>query len=175
MVKSIKKTRQSKKSRTMKRRRQNMRKTRHYKKGGCGCNGSKEFSLLPFAGGDSIASYNTDLPYSSYYQQNSLINDPTSAGVIINSRNLPNMSSTLGGKKNNKRVRKSRKYKKHISGGGVSDLFLGSNPQNAFLSAATSPGILDSYNTVRMANDINPAPYIQPVLSMYGDHNLPLV
>ena len=143
------------------------------KKGGeCGC-GNK----IQLWGGNTVASFNSDLPANVYYPQNTYLDDSNDPSIMLNARILPNMSSTMGGKRKHKnrtkRVRISKRVA-HIKGGGFSDLFLGANPQNAFLSSATSPGILDSYNTINMQNSVNPIPYIQPTLSLYHDNNLPL-
>jgi hypothetical protein len=142
------------------------------KGGDCGCNKPLLW------GGDTLASYNSDLQPNTYYPLNPQLNDSNDPSILLNSRNLPNMSSSIGGKrrhkKGGKRVRISRKLNQ-INGGGISDYFLGANPSNHFLSSMTSPGVLDTYNTYNMRADANPAPYIQPSLVMYNDNNLPLV
>ena len=156
--------------------------TRNYKRksmkkrGGCGCGMNNPFQF----GGDTVASFNSDLPPTSYYPQNPLLNDSTDPGILVNARNLPNMASSnsMGGKRKykngKKRVRISRKIGQIKGGMGFSDFLVGSNPENSFLSSATSSGVMDSYNTYNMRTDTNPAAYVQPAMFLYNDANPPL-
>lgn len=139
--------------------------------GGCGCNNG----MNPWIGGDAEV---VDTKIPAYPLNNHEI-DPIDPSTIVSARNLPDI--VLGGKgkkqkkthtkkKNSKKNRKSTNKKTR---GG--DALLGQNPNMPITSFGTSSGAYDFHNIMNMNNGVNPAPYVQPVLKMYGDHNNPLV
>lgn len=149
------------------------RKYRLYKVGGgCGCGNN---DIKPWLGGntpDHPVEDNTSGSKINLYTYNDHALDPTNPNFIVSSRNLPDISApdgivVTGGKK--RRSSKSRRSKSRISKnrkmkGG--DAFLGSNPNMPILSFGTSSGAYDFYKTINATNQVNPAPYVQPVLKM---------
>ena len=158
--------------------------TRKWRRGGgCGCNSNA--GLWGASGGDSVASFNENLPANSHYSLNNYTNDPNNSNFMTSSRNIPDLETTnyRGGRSRRGHGRRGKKSKKQVrisdnveimKGGGFSDFFFGSNPGNAFLSSMSSPGVLDSYNNSRMQIGTNSAAYVQPALRMYSDANPPL-
>ena len=132
--------------------------------GGCACSGN-DTKMWKFSGGNSIELY----PLADQ--------DLNPQNFQLAGRNVPMLKG--GGKKG---VRKNRRRTsmrmKKMTGGlalTVSDPILGSNPNQPITSFGTTTGAFDFYNLSNMSNSVNPAPYVQPVLQMYGSHNQPLV
>jgi hypothetical protein len=134
--------------------------------GGCACGGN-DVKLWGFGGGTG------QIPIYPLENQSLNPNNFQIAG-----RNVPDMimeSKMGGGKKHRK---KASKKTKRMTGGlalSVSDPILGSNPNQPITSFGTTTGAFDFYNLSNMSSSVNPAPYVQPVLQMYGSHNQPLV
>ena len=174
MVKSCKKCGYKiRKNTTSKKTQKNKKSTKKYRLykagGGCGCNND----LKPWIGGDVEV---VDVKIPVYALNNHEI-DPIDPNTQISARNLPDVISGGGkGKKqkkrsNKKRSNKKRSNKKTIGG----DALLGQNPNMPITSFGTSSGAYDFHNIMHLNNGVNPAPYVQPVLKMYGDHNNPLI
>lgn len=156
----------------------NTKRYRLYKVGGgCGCGNS---DMKPWIGGENQDIDTGKIPGYTY---NNLEIDPSSPGAIVSTRNLPDIVNAGGGRskrnnkmnrsaKNKKRSMKIRLSSKKQLGG---DAFLGQNPNMPITSFGTTSGAYDFYNIEMMNNGVNPAPYVQPVSNMYGDHNYPLV
>jgi len=139
------------------RRRKNSTKKYRLRKigGGCGCGGT---DVKPWIGG------NNEIPA---YPLNKHEFDPNSPSEMIASRNVPDIIS--GGRK--RKGRKTTKRRKMRGG----DFFLGNNPNMPILSFGTTSGAYDFDKHMNLQTGVDPAPYVQPVLKMYGDHNYPLV
>lgn len=177
MVKSCKKCgykiRKNTTSKKTQKNKKNAKKYRLFKVGGgCGCNND----LKPWIGGDAEIG-GTKIPV---YPLNSHEIDPLNPDTIVSARNLPDIVSGGGkGKKQKKTETKKKNSKKENKSinkktrGG--DALLGQNPNMPITSFGTSSGAYDFHNIMHLNNGVNPAPYVQPVLKMYGDHNNPLV
>jgi len=147
----------------------NTKKYRLYKVGGgCGCNND----LKPWIGGDAEIS-GTKIPV---YPLNSHEIDPINPNTLISARNLPDIVLVGGkGKKQKKTETKNKTNKKNNKKMKGGDALLGQNPNMPITSFGTTSGAYDFHNIMNFNNSVNPAPYVQPVLNMYGDHNNPLV
>ena len=162
------------KSRTKTRKNKRTRKNRKYRLykvgGGCGCGNN---DVKPWLGGENQVPNDNVVSQIPY---NDSANDPNNS--IMSSRNMPDIVSTANGvymkggkRRSNKRTKRTKRIQK-MSGG---DALLGSNPNMPIMSFGTTSGAYDFYDTMKGTNQVNPAPYVQPVLKMYGDHNYPLV
>ena len=157
MPKHQKKTAKSRRTKHVRKNKQR-RTNRKYKGGGCGC------ANKPLFGGSGVASYQ---PTAYQYKLNDLNNDPSNLPNIQASRQLPNIT---GGKNRNRTYKRNRKMR------GGADLLLGANTMlDPVKNFATTTGAYSGINILSGANNLNPAPYSQPIGSLYGNHNAPLV
>ena len=141
------------------------------KRGGCGCN-STPSPPLPTRqlGGNSFSMRN-------YYGPENYDNALTNPSAIVSARNLPPMQS--GGKSRRFKNKKSRKTKrkrskkmKKMMGGDA--LLTNSTSTNPVLSFGNLNWSVSGSNILNNSQNLNPAPYSQPVEKMYGSHNAPL-
>jgi len=144
-----------------------MRKKKSYRKrsmkGGCGCSSS---SLMK-GGNINPASFNSDLPIRYFYGQNSYANDPSDPSVVENSRNLPAILTSGGGKK-----RKTKMIRRKMRGG---DVLTGSSfVNNPFMTFGTIDGATNSVNILYGNQTVNPSVYDQPISKGFNFANPPL-
>jgi hypothetical protein len=121
--------------------------SRKYKGGECPC----KKSWVGGYGAPSFQSFD-QLPRGSYAPINGTasLSDPVSARNIVGGRG--------------KRVRFSKKNR--IIRGGATD---------GVSSYGNLSGVSDVKNMMTLSQPVDPAPYVQPVLQLYGAHNYPLV
>ena len=121
--------------------------SRKYKGGECPC----KKSWVGGYGAPSFQSFD-QLPRGSYATVNGTVSlsDPVSARNIVGGRG--------------KHVRFSKKNK--VIYGGATD---------GVTSYGNLSGVSDVKNMMTLSQPVDPAPYVQPVLQLYGAHNYPLV
>jgi len=103
----------------------------------------------------------------SAYSYNNKMADPTTPSFIENARNLPNMTSTGGGRR---RMRgKSMRFRRKMKGG---DPFSNTNSLDG---PTNTQGAFQGANIIAGNNIPNTAPYSQPIQQMYNKYNSPLV
>jgi hypothetical protein len=133
------------------------RKTARKMKGGdCGCNKG-----IIHGGNINSASFNGDLPNRYYYPLNNEINNPNTPSIMVNSRNLPNISS--GG---------SKKRQRKIKGGSYT-LLGDAYSTNPLLTFGTIDGSSHSANIVNGTHVVNPSITEQPLIH-FSKNNPPL-
>jgi hypothetical protein len=122
-----------------------------YLGGGCPCQ-------LGLGGNNQTGGYGAaslqPIPLRSYYELNSLNNDPSVAA--ISSRNLPNFK---GGKRSKRAKKTLKRIRFKIQRGG--------NP-SAIEYTGTTPGAFMGRDLINGTTVIDPAPYVQPTLNIYA-------
>ena len=118
-------------------------------KGGCGC--ANNTLKLPFSGGG--------LPTHTFYPVNTYANDPQA--TLINTRNLPNISS-VGGRK----YKRTRRLRKKIRGGMA--------PFDAVSSGLNPTSFVSAYNLMRLDSGVDSSITSQPIKA-YSVDNPPLI
>jgi hypothetical protein len=148
---------------------------RKVKRGGCGCNSASTTPPPPLPPGGQLGGNSFSM--RNYYGAENYDNAPTNPSAIVSARNLPPMQS--GGKSRrfkNKKGRKtkrkrSKKMKKMIGGDALLANSMSTNP---VLSIGNLNWASSGSNILNNTQNLNPAPYSQPVEKMYGSHNAPL-
>lgn len=148
--------------------RKSKRSARSYKKGGCGCGATSNYTLLK--GGSPFGTSSIDTTMIGLdntipnYNTNIYSNDPLYTS--ISSRNVPN-DFLKGGKTTMRKKRRSRKTKKALRKNKTTrNKKRGGNLLSTFIPIPAS-GIFGP-------GQVNPAPNVQPVTNI-SESNAPLI